>query len=185
MEFFDRDFWQGFVSNGMATLLGVALGIPIGLFLDKLSQHARKKERRKNERYLLENIKEELGWALKRAAQRNSTLGDFGRDKFKNNFWTAACNGGLISNINALNLLNEIASAYFAIEIVMEIEREGFKLVISSNPKDTEAAKNLLPQLRNYLVRLEGNARRALSEIDERIEKLNAMLEDRKQPGHH
>lgn len=34
-EFFDLAFWQNFVSNGLATLLGVIVGIPIGLWLDR------------------------------------------------------------------------------------------------------------------------------------------------------
>ncbi len=36
--FFDLSFWKDFVANGSATVLGLVLGIPFGLFLSRRSQ---------------------------------------------------------------------------------------------------------------------------------------------------
>ncbi len=57
MNFFDSSFWQSFVSNLLATLLGVAIGIPVALWLRGFQERRTEKERKRN---ILEKLKKEL-----------------------------------------------------------------------------------------------------------------------------
>lgn len=35
MDFFDLSFWAGFLGNLLATILGVALGIPVAFWINR------------------------------------------------------------------------------------------------------------------------------------------------------
>jgi len=74
MEFFDFVFWQNFVSNSLATLLGVVVGIPVALLIDRLvTQWQEKKEISKQKEALLQR-KNQLLQMLKDALQKNLAL---------------------------------------------------------------------------------------------------------------
>jgi len=55
--FFDFSFWQNFASNGLATLLGVAIGIPIALWINNLLE---KQTEVKHKKKILSVLKVEL-----------------------------------------------------------------------------------------------------------------------------
>lgn len=52
MSQFDLFFWKDFASNGLATLLGALIGIPIALGLDRYLAARRKAEERQQEHIL-------------------------------------------------------------------------------------------------------------------------------------
>ena len=74
MVFFDFTFWQNFVSNSLATLLGVILGIPVAFLIDRwVTQWQEKKEIIK-ESETLQQRKAQLLQTLKDALQKNLDL---------------------------------------------------------------------------------------------------------------
>jgi ABC-type spermidine/putrescine transport system permease subunit I len=52
MNFFDFSFWQNFVSNLLATIIGVALGIPVAFWINRrVGDITEKKKERKYYKY--------------------------------------------------------------------------------------------------------------------------------------
>ncbi len=47
INFLDITFWQSFVSNGLATLLGVVIGIPIALGISNYQEKQAEEEHKK------------------------------------------------------------------------------------------------------------------------------------------
>jgi len=65
---FDIEFWKNFLSNALATFIGIILGIPVALWLNRIQQKSSEaSEKRKVEmeatgrkKHVLQLIKEEL-----------------------------------------------------------------------------------------------------------------------------
>jgi hypothetical protein len=53
MDFFNVSFWQGFVGNLLATILGVAAGIPIAFWINRRVESETEKEKREKILYNL------------------------------------------------------------------------------------------------------------------------------------
>jgi ABC-type spermidine/putrescine transport system permease subunit I len=47
MGFFNLSFWQNFISSGLATLVGVIIGIPAALWIGRIQERATEKEKKK------------------------------------------------------------------------------------------------------------------------------------------
>jgi hypothetical protein len=74
MEFFDFAFWQNFVSNSFATLLGVILGIPVAFFLDRKINQRQEQQEIAKQQEILSQQKAQLLQTLKESLQKNLTL---------------------------------------------------------------------------------------------------------------
>lgn len=74
MEFFDFAFWQNFVSNSLATLLGVVVGIPVALFIDRLVNQWQAKEEIRKQKERLQQRKSQLLQTIKETLQKNLAL---------------------------------------------------------------------------------------------------------------
>jgi len=44
VNFFDTTFWQSFLSNALATFLGVIIGIPVALWISQYRERKTEKE---------------------------------------------------------------------------------------------------------------------------------------------
>ncbi len=74
MEFFDFAFWQNFVSNSLATLAGVVVGIPVALLIDRLVSKWQAKEEFNRQKEAAQRRKIQLLQTLKDALQKNFAL---------------------------------------------------------------------------------------------------------------
>lgn len=74
MEFFDFAFWQNFASNSFATLLGVTLGIPVALLIDRLVNQWQEKEEFTKQKDALQQRKTQLLQTLKDNLHKNLAL---------------------------------------------------------------------------------------------------------------
>ena len=97
MPFFDIPFWQNFVSNALATIVGaVVLGIPIALWLNRHQEKSSEKEQKKKilrllQEELLINFAQLTGWKLtENKLLEVSVIGPFLRDES----WRAFSDGG-------------------------------------------------------------------------------------------
>lgn len=120
MNFFDFSFWKDFVSNLSATLLGVALGIPIALWISRFQERRTEKERKRN---VLEKLKKELLENLKYLRMREDEKLDidhlaealFFASGLKDEVYRVISDGGELEWIKDLDLLETISSAYYFI----------------------------------------------------------------------
>lgn len=74
MSQFDLFFWKNLVSNGLATLLGAVIGIPIALVIDRHLAARRKAEERQQAHTLTLERKLQLIESLEAALRKNQQL---------------------------------------------------------------------------------------------------------------
>jgi hypothetical protein len=148
-EFFDFSFWQQFVSNGLATLLGAMIGIPFALwvakYLEKLSEKEHKKKILKvlfSE--LLTNLTVLSGWQ-KSGNKSGEALTLY--TNLRNESWKAFSDGGELEWIKDTDILESLAEAYFSIRSVMSISGNYFNLVYSSPTVYQQAETMVLERL--------------------------------------
>ena len=110
-------FLDGFIGNWLATVLGLAFGIPIGLEVERLQSQ---KESRNRKLKILGLVKKELefnhgliskNWVGKDPLERGSFIGG----NLKDELWNAFSDGGEIEWIDNIELLDKIADAYYHI----------------------------------------------------------------------
>lgn len=73
-QFFDVSFWKDFLSNTLATLLGVFLGIPAALWLDRLISQQREKQEREAQQAAETERRLELLRLLRETLVRNRKI---------------------------------------------------------------------------------------------------------------
>jgi uncharacterized membrane protein len=74
MTFFDFGFWQDFVSNSLATLLGALVGIPIALWLNRLLTRWQEHRKTSQEQALAHHRRNQLLQMLRETLQKNRDL---------------------------------------------------------------------------------------------------------------
>ncbi|MBW1796037.1 MAG: hypothetical protein JRJ38_16715 [Deltaproteobacteria bacterium] len=74
MEFFDTAFWKDFASNVLATLLGVAVGIPVALWIDRFVSRRRESKEIAERRNALTQRKNQFLQMLHEALRKNLAL---------------------------------------------------------------------------------------------------------------
>lgn len=124
----DASFWADVASGALSTSAALIAGIPIALWIDR---HIKRKElieatasQRLKELELLELLKEELEFCLNGLALRVPQFVEI--QPLKSDLWGAAAAAGKLNAIRSHRLLNRIASAYYVINVVREIEKRGY-----------------------------------------------------------
>ena len=141
MDFFNSPFWQSFVSNLCATIIGVGLGIPVALFINGLIEKKTRRERKnKILQVLLDETKEnsvclEL-WGgpqdfSKIRSVRNGILNLC--VSLYTESWDAFSNGGELGWINDPFLLNTLATSYNKVSGIKFLANRYFDLAYSGN----------------------------------------------------
>lgn len=152
MPFFDLSFWQDFLSNGLATLLGVIVGIPVALWISGYQE--RKIERERKEKILI-SLWEELRYdrlVLNEWKQRKDTsdLGEYLCSQLRTEAWRAFSDGGELEWVKDPILLNYLAQCYFCLRKVTFLSEKwlGDRL-LPSYTGHYVVRKILLDRLRN------------------------------------
>jgi len=136
MTDYDSSLRKDFVSNSLATLLGVAVGIPVGLWVAE-SQDRRAEAERRNKVLgllrgeLLVTIGSLSGWG-KHAPKplEASAFSEFLRD----DRWAAFADGGQLQCIRDPDLLAAISDAYTTVRMVKSIADKYFNVVSIGSP---------------------------------------------------
>lgn len=108
-------FWPDFLSNLLATLIGIVVGLPLALWLDRI---ARAKNEREKAHEAKQRIRKILSILLAEIEYNLEAMGRFHED-ISNNFspvrlesWRAFSDGGELQWINDPELLNELSIGY-------------------------------------------------------------------------
>lgn len=130
MNFFDLSFWQGFVSNSLATFLGALVGIPIALWI---STHQGRKEEVERKRKILRLLKHELLMnfgTLAHWKKRDEQISNAAELHIflQTEHWRAFSDGGELQWIKDPTLLSEIAEAYNFIRMTSEASNQFINL---------------------------------------------------------
>lgn len=171
-------YWDDVMGNLIATLVGVIIGIPFALEINRLivRQEEKKKlnEARQKNKDILMLIKQELIFNLDRLKDRQSIPNALQTHPYQVDVWEAFSDSGEIRWISNANLLNRIASAYSAIKIEKSIEQNAYlaaKGAFAFSGTD-RALKSILEDARRFDKILKANTEHAVKEIDEELKVL-------------
>ena len=114
MDFFNTTFWQGFLGNVLATLIGVIVGIPVAFWLNRKEEEITEKEKkgkiiRMLSTELNHNLRVLTDWQeLKTNRWETSMRGAMMTDEV----WNAFSDGGELQWIKDVELLGTLAETY-------------------------------------------------------------------------
>ncbi|BCO32034.1 hypothetical protein TspCOW1_21370 [Thiohalobacter sp. COW1] len=122
----DISFWENTTSGLLSTAAALIAGIPVALWIDRAVKHSEEikneNARRESEIELLKLIKDELEQAKTDHETRKGNPSILAVRPLRNDLWNAAISAGKLNLIRSHKLLNKIASAYYAINVVRSIE---------------------------------------------------------------
>jgi len=123
MCFFDFAFWQDFVANSLATLLGVGAGIPIALWINNLLEQSSEKEHKQKILHLLcdeleYNSKILSSWITTGAKKEDVEILVL---ELKHEVWSAFSDGGETQWIKDPILLGKLANVFFDIKALLNL----------------------------------------------------------------
>ena len=175
MHFLDFAFWQAFVSNAAATLVGVALGIPIALWISRHQANTEEKERKKK---ILTLLYDELlvdravlfGW---HDSQDQKSEARILSAILRYESWKAFSDGGELEWIRDPGLLNTISEAYFMIRSVSQLSDRYFGMLMV----DWEQVSSLA--MRNVYDNFRMSVSRAIESTDKALKEIGALVTNR------
>src|SRR5687767_14912395 len=143
MNFFDISFWQGFLSNLLATLIGAFVGIYLALQVDRRKESSTEKE--KNAKIL-----QVLSVELNENRLKISMWNEAGKDDesmttmgalLSDEIWNTFSDGGELQWIKDPFLLSELAFTYAEIKRIKYLSDKYLHLV--GLHKDTKLRKDI------------------------------------------
>lgn len=176
------NFWDSVATNLIATGLALIAGIPIAFWVDRQLKHRegenKYREDRLRETRILVLIKEELDFSLnslflngKRGNKESLTI-----QPLKSDLWDAFIAGEDVKYIEEPELLNRIASAYYVLKIVKNIEYQAhiafrtsaISFTLSDGIKKN-SAQLLLEDARGFDKLFEDSVKEAIKMVDGRL----------------
>ena len=173
-------FWNDFISNGTATLLGAILGIPIALWISTFQSTIEQRARKTKILTLLEEEISENFALLKLWDQWPESfivrsLNLLARIKVKH--WNAFSDGGELQWIQNPDLLGQIADAYHNLIMLKELCDKLF-LVLPMNA--IEGSEGVISELKSLIeseiektISVSEGTMRAIDQAQQSLAKLN------------
>lgn len=133
--FAPADFAGAYLSNLLATIAGVVLGIPTALYIAHFQEKETEKERKKR---ILNLLKKELdndaGYIFSWKGRSDQTGPDEVNDSeisifLRDDVWKAFADGGELQWIKDPDLLEQLSIAYFQIGAIKELSSRYFNLI--------------------------------------------------------
>lgn len=163
MCFFDVSFWQGFVGNLFATIIGLIVGIPVAFWINRRVETTTEKEKKKKILELLspeiENNRVTLG-SWRDNGGTDWTLTTIGL-KVRDEVWNAFSDGGELAWIRDATLLAKLADVYGKIKRIKYLSD---KYVDSTGRDDAT----------NQIVK--GELRYAIEEVQKDIDSVQRLI---------
>jgi len=146
--FFDQIFWQGFLSNLFATLIGIIFGIPVALWISNFQEKEAENTRRAK---ILSTIWKELDrnrlqlehWSRLNPINKHNEIWSL-CIRLREESWNVFSQGGEMEWIKNRDLLYAISESYFASKRVKQIAEKYYDM----------ATKNLTTTSSDNLKRL-------------------------------
>ena len=184
-SFYDVDFWQNAVSNFIATFLGLLLGIPVVLWMNNLQQRIiddneklkSNEEARQRRKIILTALRKELNGAydlLKDYPGYTITNESFDWLYFIAlapclEVWRSFSDGGELKWIDDVDLLTNLAWAYYAIE---QVKESGQLFIDAAYIHPRRGGKVIIKHLHEHFER---NISEAVTFIKVALDKLDAQ----------
>lgn len=131
-----RNYFEDVLSGLVSTGGGLIIGIPVALWIDRVIKTAdtasQRRDERRRELELLGLLTEELRSCAVAVAQRQQDVTRLHLKPMKCDLWSAVSNGGKLALISNHHLLDEIASAYYAINLVKNLEEHAYHARLSA-----------------------------------------------------
>jgi len=126
---FDSSFLQDFSSNGLSTMLGIVIGIPIALWLSGFQERRTEKERKT---IILKSLREEINknWINIKIWLDEKPFSDeiFNLSlNLRDEIWRSFSNGSELKWIKDPRLLAELSDAYYIIRAIRESSEKYFQ----------------------------------------------------------
>lgn len=167
---FGSSFIGDFGSNWLATLLGVAIGVPIALWANRYQEKNTETERKKK---ILRLLKTELlmnfGTFTHWDKENNIMVRVIKLIVFlKSEFWDAFSDGGELQWIKDPVLLSEIAEAYNFIRMVLQLSNRYFEILkVPQYDQGKTAIKYILTLLEEGIPNSMAEISKALKAIEQ------------------
>ena len=181
MDFFNFGFWQNFVSNSLATVVGVVLGIPAALWINRwISNIEDQKERDRQKEIKAERCKDLLR-LLRGALEKNQKLLEQMEREIRPDYVifynvdtqlldaTSSLKYEIIENLELNQLLDsiryELLHLHRKVDLQLEITYSAFQAISSYE----ESRKRLVEAILAHIPNIK-------SEIDEALRMIDAEL---------
>lgn len=154
MDLFDFAFWQNFLSNSLATIVGVILGIPAAFWINRQVETTTEKKKKQQILRLLspeiENNRNSIGiW--KNQGESDWTLTTIGL-KLRDEVWNAFSDGNELTWINDIELLANLAEVYGKIKRIKYLSDK----YVDFNSRDTATNQIIKGELLYALQEVQG-----------------------------
>lgn len=175
----DSNFWKNAVGNLLATLIGLAAGVPVGFGINRYLESAQiekcEVEKHKKELEILESIKEEIEFCLNNIflTPGKDDVKKFLGTPYRTNIWDAFCASAEIKYISSSKLLAQIAHAYHYIKAEDKLEYEA---LIAFNANRIVEGINLRINVQALDPQFIDQVDKALKGINLKIENLSLIL---------
>jgi len=161
MNFFDFSFWQNFLSNLLATIIGVALGIPAALWINRVVENRTTKERVEK---IIRLLKDELSRNEVSLSNLDGNLPRVVHEagnisaQLRVELWKVYSDGGELQWVKDHVLVSMLAGTYFAIRAVMTLADRAYEFSQNGqpgHPLPQTVEDNLMEAIRsaNYIVK--------------------------------
>lgn len=136
--FFELSFWQGFVGNLLATIIGVAIGIPVAFWVNRRLEANTEKEKKKK---ILDILSSELNQTVVDIISLEYSLGENENIvplafTMSDEVWRALSDGGELQWIKDPELLLQLASVYAKIKYLKILSQQFMDAAIYKNDVD-------------------------------------------------
>lgn len=171
MNLFDFSFWQSFLANLLATVVGVAIGIPVAFWINRRVEANIEKEKTAK---IFDSLVAELGENLTLLVRWNehgeynwqlTTIGA----KMSDEIWNAFSDGGELEWIKEPWVLGELAAAYAEVKLIKYLSDK----YLNFETMPTSTAKVVLDDLTS-----------AISTAKKRIPHTIAFVKDYRELGY-
>lgn len=168
----ERAFWFDFLSNTLATFVGVIVGIPVAILLSELQERQSEKERKQKilqlvTKELLTNSDELKQW---KSSDNRQNDGLFLHTLLKTEVWRAFSDGGELEWIKSPDLLGIISEAYFSIRATRTLSERYFEVKTMMTTGIGEwAEKTLISKIEESVFAAEKTLETALKTINEEL----------------
>lgn len=172
----EQAFWDAAIGNWLATMLGVIVGVPVALSIERRRASRRQEqlasEFRRRSRNVLLLTKDELQHNLRALTNRKTVPSSFLTQRLKDDLWQALSDSGEIKWIDDPALLSGIATAYHFVAIVRDIEEKAYAALRGINPRYDDgsyASERLLQDARAFDNALLASLATALVQIEDEL----------------